>query len=153
MATTRTTFESLPDEILSHVLYFVPPEDTLANVQLTSRRLTRLGNEPLLWRYHCRISFKYWDSKHRIAPKFAGNISDVNWKKIYFYRRNVDIQTTRSLNGILASQIKRIEKYEKISQYGYDAKDTLLRHCQTNERSVDVLARRCLALPRSPNSH
>lgn len=144
MAAPGTIFSDLPDEVIQQILFYVAPEDTLANVQLTSRRLTRLGNEPLLWRYYCRTCFKYWDSRHRIDLKFAGSASDVDWKKIYFYRCNVDAQTTKSLNGILSAQIKRIEKYEKISQYGYDAKDTLLRHCQTGDNASDVLARRYL---------
>jgi F-box protein 21 len=131
----------LPDEIIQQVLFYISPEDALA-VQRASRRLARLANEPLLWRYHCLTSFKYWDSKHRIMQKFAGNVTDVDWKKIYFYRRDVDIQTSRILNSILAGQIKRIEKFEQISQFGYDAKDTLLRHCAADDAVDDVLARR-----------
>lgn len=135
------SLNDLPDEILQLILFHVSPEDTLV-IQHTSRRLTRLANEPLLWRHYCRTSFNYWDPKHRIRQKFAGNVSDVDWKKIYFYRRDVDSQTTRALDGILAGQIKRIEKFERINQFGYDAKDTLLRHCATGEGVEDVLARR-----------
>jgi len=69
-------------------------------------------------------------------------VSDVDWKKIYLYRQDVDFQTTRALDGILAGQIERIEKFERISQFGYDAKDTLLRHCATGDAAVDVLARK-----------
>jgi F-box protein 21 len=135
------SFDDLPDEILQQILFYVSPEDALT-IQNTSKRLTRLANEPLLWRHHCRTSFKYWDSKHRIRQKFAGNVGDVDWKKIYFYRRDVDSQTTEALDGILAGQIERIEKFERISQFGYDTKDTLLRHCATGEEVEDVLARR-----------
>jgi F-box protein 21 len=140
MAAMRS-FNDLPDEILQQILFYVSPEDTL-RVQNTSKRLTRIANEPLLWRHHCRTAFKYWDSKHRIRQKFAANVGDVDWKKIYFYRRDVDFQTTRALDGILAGQIERIEKFERISQFGYDAKDTLLRHCATGDGVEDVLARR-----------
>lgn len=147
MAAMRT-FNDLPDEILQQILFYVSPKDTLI-IQKTSKRLARLANEPLLWRHHCRTSFKYWDSKHRIGQKFAGNVGDVDWKKIYFYRRDVDSQTTRALDGILAGQTGRIEKYERISKFGYDAKDTLLRHCATGEEVDDVLARRYVKLLKS----
>ena len=140
MAFTKS-LNYLPDEILQQILFYLSPEDTLT-IQDTSSRFARLANEPLLWRYHCRTSFKYWDPKHRIRQKFIGNVGDVDWKKIYFYRRDVDIQTTITLNSILASQIKRIEKFERIGQFGYDAKDTLLRHCGTDDSVEDVLARR-----------
>ena len=135
------SLNDLPDEIIQQILFYTSPEDALI-VERVSRRLARLANEPLLWRYHCLTSFNYWDSKHRIRQKFAGRVADVDWKKIYFYRQDVDIQTTRTLDEILASQIKRIEKFERISQFGYDAKDTLLRHCSTGEAAEDVLARR-----------
>src|SRR5450432_1363338 len=95
------SFDILPDEIIQQVLFYLPPEDTLI-VQDASRRLNRLANEPLLWRYYCRTLFKYWDSKHRIRQKLAGNVSDIDWKKIYFYRRDVDLQTTQALDGILS---------------------------------------------------
>ena len=139
--TGTNSLNDLPDEIIQHILFYISPEDALV-VQHVSRRLSRLANEPLLWRYHCLTSFKYWDSKHRIRQKFAGNVADADWKKIYFYRHGVDVQTTKTLDSILASQIRRIEKFERISQFGYDAKDTLLRHCATDEAIEDVLARR-----------
>merc|ERR1712093_736618 len=56
---------SLPDEVLQHILAYCPPHDVLLNVQRLSKRFNRLGSEPLLWRYHCRTDFNYWDSKHR----------------------------------------------------------------------------------------
>lgn len=135
------SLSDLPDEIIQQILFHITPEDAVV-VQHVSRRLAQLVNEPLLWRHHCLMSFKYWDAKHRIRQKFAGIVADVDWKKLYFYRRDIDVQTTKILDGILAGQIKRIEKFESISQFGYDAKDTLLRHCATDEAVEDVLARR-----------
>ncbi len=135
------SFNDLPDEVLQQIVIYISPEETL-RIQNTSKRLNRLANEPLLWRHHCRTTFKYWDSKHRIRQKFAGNVGDVDWKKIYLHRRDVDFQTTQALDGILARQTQRIEKFERISQFGYDAKDTLLRHCAARDDIEDVLARR-----------
>ncbi|KAI9743282.1 MAG: hypothetical protein M1818_003128 [Claussenomyces sp. TS43310] len=132
----------LPDEILQLILHYVPPEDTLRNIQRVCRRLTRVSNEPLLWRYHCHVQFKYWDPKHRIGQKFKGSVVNVDWKKLYLYRQNVESQTTSALNGILDTQTSRIQKYEHINKFGYDAKDTLLRHCLADDAAEDVLARR-----------
>lgn len=137
-----SSINGLPDEILQLTLRYVPAEDVLQNVERVSQRFSYVSNEPLLWRYHCRTRFKYWDSKHRIRDKLNGDVLNVDWKKLYLYRQNVDTQITSTLNGILQAQTKRIEKYERISQFGYDAKDTLLRHCLADGAADDVLARR-----------
>jgi F-box protein 21 len=136
------SLDDLPDEILQHILYYVPPHDVLLNAQGTSRRLQSLSGQPLLWRYHCRVQFKYWDQKHRIRQKFLGGVGDVDWKTLYIHRAEVDSQTTGYLDSILEGQVDRIQKFELIAGLGYDAKDTLLHHCHTNEEAEDVLARR-----------
>jgi F-box protein 21 len=136
------TLGRLPDEVLQHILSFCSPQDILVNIQRTSKRLSRLGSEPLLWRHHCRVEFKYWDSKHRIVQKLAGRVGDVDWKKLYTHRQKIDKDTSGLLDSILAEQVDRISKFKSISEFGYDAKDTLLRHCRTEDAADDVLARR-----------
>lgn len=136
------SINALPDEVLQHILYYVSPRDLLLHIQLVSKRLHGLGSEPLLWRYHCRTQFNYWDSKHRIRQKFRGSVGDVDWKTLYMHRQNVDSQTTALLDSILEDQVNRIKKFNFIAEFGYDAKDTLLRHCHTSETAEDVLARR-----------
>lgn len=74
--------------------------------------------------------------------KFRGNVGDVDWKALYTYRLQVATDTTELLDSILASQTHRIEKFESIGEFGYDAKDVLLRHCRTDDAVDDVLARR-----------
>lgn len=137
-----TLINDLPDEVLQQVLYFLSPPDTLVNIQRLSKRFDRLSCQPLLWRHHCRVHFKYWDSKHRIKQKWRGSAVDVDWKSLYVYRRQVDAQTTELLNGILERQTDRAVKSTRIAEFGYDAKDTLLRHCHVSEAAEDVLARR-----------
>ena len=136
------SLDALPDEVLQQILFYISPRDTLLNVQRVSKRFNRLGSEPLLWRYHCRVDFKYWDSKHRIKQKFLGGVGDVDWKALYTHRKVVDARTTELLNGILEGQISRIKRFDAIGKFGYDAKDTLLRHCHASEGTEDVLARR-----------
>lgn len=58
------------------------------------------------------------------------------------HREEVECRTTRILDSILESQVGRIEKFQEISEFGYDAKDTLLEHCQTDDNAEDVLARK-----------
>lgn len=135
-------FSGLPDEVVQQIFFLISPHDTLHNVLYVSRRFNSLSASPLLWRYFCRIDYKSWDSKHRINHKFRGPVGDVDWKRLYLYRRYVDEKTTGLLNGILESQTSHISKYDQISAFGYDAKETLLRHCAAPEEAEDVLARR-----------
>ncbi|KAI9052523.1 hypothetical protein LZ554_003867 [Drepanopeziza brunnea f. sp. 'monogermtubi'] len=139
------TLIRLPDEILQHILTFCPPSDLLLNIQSVTKRFHSLAAEPLLWRHHCRAEFKYWEPKHHIQQKFRANVGDVDWKRLYTHRRKVDIRTTALLDRILDRQTDRISNFQSISEYGYDAKDTLLRHCRTDESAEDVLARRYYA--------
>lgn len=132
----------LPDEVLQHITYYCSANDVLLNIQRLSKRFGRLASEPLLWRHHCKTEFKYWDSKHSIGKMFVGNVVDVDWKALYTYRRMVDAKTTHLLGSILKGQIDRISKFRSISHFGYDAKDTLLRHCHAAQDTDDVLARR-----------
>jgi F-box protein 21 len=141
MAST-ITLGDLPDEVLEYIIYHLSAEHTLLSVQQVSKRFSRLSREPLLWRYHCRTDFRYWDEKHRIRQKFKGDVGDVDWRKLYIYRKHIDFRTSKLLDSILSEQIKRIEKTEQIGNFGYDAKDTLLRHCQADVNADDVLARR-----------
>lgn len=134
--------DSLPDEILQHILSYCSPQDIVESVQRTSKRFKQLSSEPLLWRYHCRTDFTYWDSRHRITQKLAGPVGDVDWKTLYTYRHRVSRKTTNSLDSILEGQANRIVKFKAIAEFGYDAKDTLLRHCRTPDTADDVLARR-----------
>ena len=134
--------DDLPDEVLQHIIYYLPPQYVLSQTQRTSKRFHRLACEPLLWRYHCRIHFRYWDSKHRIHQKFPGKVSDVDWKALYRHRKQVDSDTTELLDSIISGQVGRINKFKMIADFGYDAKDTLLRHCRTSDDAEDVLARR-----------
>ncbi|KFY33427.1 hypothetical protein V494_07641 [Pseudogymnoascus sp. VKM F-4513 (FW-928)] len=136
-----TTISDLPDEVLDQILYYLSPEQTVLNVRRACKRFARLSEEPLLWRYYCRTEYAYWDAKHKIKQKFGGDVSDVEWKKLYIYRKNIDIRTSELLDSILSEQIGRINKTKDISEFGYDAKDVLLRNCRAKTDTDDVLAR------------
>lgn len=137
------TLCSLPDEILHLILRFVHPNDAMS-VQCTARRFRDVANEPLLWRFYCQTYFQHWDERHEFQQKLAARTSSVDWKRLYLFRAAIDATTTKLLDGILSSQSGRIEKFEEIISFGYDVKDTLLRHAQAGPELEDHLARRCV---------
>jgi hypothetical protein len=136
------SLDDLPDEVLQHILYFVEPNDALFRTQLVSKRLYSLSSQPLLWRYHCRFEYEYWDARHQIRNKFDEGVGEVDWKALYIYRRKVEKVVANVLDSIIESQTGRIAKYKGISVHGYDAKDALISHCNAEEDGEDVLARR-----------
>jgi F-box protein 21 len=135
-------WSNLSEELQQHVLWYVSPADLLSSVQRVSKHLRRLASEPLLWRHLCREHFKYWDSKHRIRQKLSGNVGDVDWKALYVHRKRIESETANILDSIIGGQVNRIHKFKMIADFGYDAKDELLKHCRTSETTEDVLARR-----------
>lgn len=141
----ESSLSRLPDEVLHIILRFTPPRSALA-LESTSQRFKNVVNEPLLWRFYCRISFSFWDSRHDIPVKLKCSASSVDWKRLYISRRRVDASTTETLDSLLASQVGRIEKIHSIVNFGYDAKDTLLRHAHARADEGDFLARRLVSL-------
>lgn len=142
---SKTIFQCLPEEIIQKILLYCDPDDISLNLQRVCQRLQRLSNEPFLWRHNCQLEFRYWDIKHCIQDKYLCPVGDVDWKSLYRYRKKVDLKTTQLLNSIICTQKSRISKYEAIAEFGYDAKDTLLRHIGVDENTEDVLARRYYA--------
>ncbi|KAA6409060.1 MAG: hypothetical protein FRX48_07404 [Lasallia pustulata] len=140
MAVPATSLSDLPNEIIQQILFYIPPSSALAT-QRISRRFYDL-TQPILWRYHCRTQFKYWDQKHNIQAKVADNVAKVDWKDVFSSRHSIDRATSHAIDAILACQISRVEKFQSIVGFGYDAKDTLLRHLNVDDDAEDVLARR-----------
>lgn len=134
------TLSELPIEILHQIISYIPPL-SVPTVQTVSRKFNDLP-QPLLWRDHCRTHFKYWSPEHDLQQKLSGAAPESNWKKLFSDRYIIECSTTRDVNSILASQMKRIEKVERILGYGYDAKDALLQHLNVGDDAEDVLARR-----------
>ena len=130
----------LPNEVLQQILFHLPPVSVAALMQVC-RKFNDLVH-PLLWRYHCRTQFSFWNPERNMEQKFADDVSKVEWKTIYAERHHIDRVISRTIDSILSSQTGRIEKYQRILDYGYDAKDTLLRHLDVADEAEDVLARR-----------
>ena len=135
------SLDDLPEEILYSILCYCHPT-SLAALEHTARRFRNVTNEPLLWRFHCQAHFTYWDNKHNLQEKLACPATSVNWKALYISRHLIDGATSHLLDRIIASQTGRIKKFQTIIDFGYDIKDTLLRHCSVGLGTDDYLARR-----------
>lgn len=135
------SLDDLPEEILYSILCYCHPT-SLAALEHTARRFRNVTNEPLLWRFHCQAHFTYWDNKHNLQKKLTWPATSVNWKALYISRHLIDRATSHLLDSIIASQTGRIEKFQTIIDFGYDIKDTLLRHCSVGLGTDDYLARR-----------
>ncbi|KAI1370995.1 hypothetical protein F4677DRAFT_436838 [Hypoxylon crocopeplum] len=134
--------DSLPDEIVHHILLYVSPEETLTKIALLSKRFNSVAHEPFLWRSYCQHTFKYWNSEHRFKERLAGNLRDTDWRQLFLRRLGRNACIARLVDGIVGSRVFRLQRIEKICEYGYDAKDFLLSQCRVPDDAEDVLARR-----------
>ncbi|KAH9890843.1 hypothetical protein F4778DRAFT_752489 [Xylariomycetidae sp. FL2044] len=137
--------DHLPDELIHQILQYVAPEDIIRNIWPLSTRFNSVSQEPLLWRYHCRTSFKYWQSDHDFQSKLALNVHQVDWRRLFLLRLARNHRIAHLVDGIVASRVCRLQRTEQICQYGYDAKDFLLTQCRVDDSAPDVLARRYYA--------
>ncbi|XP_044715513.1 transglutaminase-like superfamily domain-containing protein [Hirsutella rhossiliensis] len=120
------SLDKVPDEIIQHLLHY----------------FHRLANEPLLWRYHCRNSFNHWHQSHEFRHKLRCKASEVDWKQLFVLRAQQNRLVADLLDGIIATQVGRLKRFESIARLGYDAKDFLLEQCRIDESAPDFLARR-----------
>ncbi|KAI2622696.1 hypothetical protein GGS26DRAFT_567287 [Hypomontagnella submonticulosa] len=136
------SINSLPDEIVHHILLYVSPEETLTKIAFLSKRFNRVAQEPLLWRAYCQDNFKYWDSRHGFKERLKDNLHNTDWKSLFLLRLGRNACIARLVDGIVASRVSRLQRIEQICLYGYDAKDYLLSQCRVSDSVEDVLARR-----------
>lgn len=136
----HASINTLPDELLHCILCYTTPATALA-LEQTSKRYKGVTNAPILWRYYCLRDFRYWDKRHSISEKSTCPASQIEWKELCKTRHLIDAAITESLDSILSSQTGRIEKFQKVVNFGYDAKDTLLRHGTVEPTVEDSLAR------------
>ena len=138
----RSSLEDVPDEIIRHILLYLPPEHTLASFQLVSRRYHHLANEPLLWRRHCQSSFRYWNPEHQLQERLRALASSVDWRGLWITRKRRNNKAARLLDGVILTKVGQSRKLGGICKLGYDVKDYLLEQCHVDESAEDVLARR-----------
>jgi F-box protein 21 len=135
------TLSALPDEIIKQVLYYLPPERLIQGPELTCRRLHRLSNDPLLWRYHCLHGFEFWSSEHDFPRKLQLPVTQVDWRELFRLRKIRELRAAQLLNGLLTSRKGHVGVIEKATALGYDVKDFLLEQCQIQDTAEDALSR------------
>ncbi|KAF1844040.1 YccV-like-domain-containing protein [Cucurbitaria berberidis CBS 394.84] len=143
--TTRPSFTDLPTEILESIFLHLDPH-SLISVSQTNKLVNQLtADAPIIWRHLCYTRFKTWDSRHNIASKFSGPLSDVDWRSLFISKITIERRTRELLHAIVATQQERIRRINEIADFGYDAKETLLTECACPDDAEDVLARRYYA--------
>lgn len=138
-------FAELPTEMLEAIFLHLDPNSLFALAQVNRLIKHLTTDSPVIWRHLCRTSFTTWAPHHHIAAKLAGPLSHVDWRTLYMRKRFIEREATRLLDHVVATQHKRIQCINEIADFGYDAKETLLRECATPDDAHDVLARRYYA--------
>ncbi|KAF2871035.1 Hemimethylated DNA-binding protein YccV like-domain-containing protein [Massariosphaeria phaeospora] len=141
----RPSLATLPTEILEAIFLHLDPQSLVA-VARTSKFNKRITTDaPIVWRHLCQTRFRFWDPRRDIAAKYAAPLSGVDWRALFIQRVVIEKDTTALLNQMLGSQQDRILHINEIAEFGYDAKDTLLREMTCPDDAEDVLARRYYA--------
>jgi F-box protein 21 len=139
------TFTQLPTEILEAIFLNLDPH-SLISVSQTSKLVKQLAaDSPVLWRHLCEIQFKTWDSRHNISVKLKGPLSAVDWRALYMEKSRIGVRTKELLDLVVSTQHQRIRRISEIAEFGYDAKEALLKEYQCPDDTEDVLARRYYA--------
>ncbi|KAF2466841.1 YccV-like-domain-containing protein [Lindgomyces ingoldianus] len=139
------SFTALPTETLEAIFQHLDPR-SLVSVSRTSKHIKQITfDSPVIWRHFCRTHFKFWAVHHNISEKFAGPLSDVDWRELFIYRMHIEKRTTQLLNKVLQRQQGRIRYINEIADFGDDAKETLLQEGACPDDAEDVLARRYYA--------
>ena len=142
MTAPKFTLVSLPEEVISSIISYIPDAALLA-LSETCIKLNRICSSPLELRERC-LHYKHWQEHHNIDAKIAHpRPAEIDWKKLFIHRFNVDRITTNILEDIIEYPTDRIVRFNKLADYGYDAKDCLARHASVRDDEVsDPLARR-----------
>jgi F-box protein 21 len=140
---TMPALLSLPEEVLTAIISCLS-NNCLTNVAQVCRKLNRICSSPLEMRQRC-LCFRWWAEHHQIEQKKRlSRIADVNWRALFVYRNQVRLVTSRLLDEIIATPTNHINNFNKIVDFGYDAKDCLQVHAEVADDEVeDPLARRC----------
>ncbi|TID14389.1 YccV-like-domain-containing protein [Venturia nashicola] len=140
--------EDLPAEIIEAILSHLPPK-SLINTSKTSKKLHQIADTPLLWRSHCRTQFRFWDPSHGLPANFTSPVNDINWKDKFRNRMNLERRVDQTMDTLINTQTDKLPTMQRMlamsddfSEYTYDVKEALLRHCAAPEEKEDYLARR-----------
>ncbi|KAF2220060.1 Hemimethylated DNA-binding protein YccV like-domain-containing protein [Elsinoe ampelina] len=134
----------LPDELLQAIFYYLSPRDAI-HLGSTSRRMTKLLDQPLLWRYFCDTVFNYWHFTDDTDPAVVQRQPNAPWKRLFCDRITRDQHNSRLFESALTTQHERYLKIQKIAESGYEAREMLVDNLRCPDSAEDVLARRYYA--------
>jgi F-box protein 21 len=141
----RPAFTDLPTELLEAIFLNLDPHSLIA-VSTANKSIRQLtADASIIWRNLCKTQFKTWDARHNITAKFAGPLFDVDWRSLFITKYEIGCRVRDLLEHVLSTQHERILCINEIADYGYDAKETLLKECACPDDAEDVLARRYYA--------
>ncbi|GAM83163.1 hypothetical protein ANO11243_011490 [Dothideomycetidae sp. 11243] len=140
-AAAKHSLLRLPDEILQSILFELSPHHAV-QLGASCRRLNRLIDVPILWRYYCDTCFTYWRHSDETNDKILSHDPNAPWREHFVQRVRRDRGNTQLFESALSTQHERYAKLQKIADCEYEAKDLLLAHCNASHDCEDVLARR-----------
>lgn len=141
----NSPLQSLPDELFEAIVFYLPPDATLA-FGTTCKRSNKIAYEHLVWRRHCLQGWQYWEPRHELQEKLHQPPAQVKWRHLYNERRKIDRKALETFDDMLKTQQLRVQKIEDIVKVGYDVKDLMLDlRDNTADEAEDVLARRYYA--------
>lgn len=134
-------FNTLPDELIEHICFFLPLAP-LSAVQSLNARFCRIAGVPLIWRQHCLNEYRYWHKDQNIRAKLSEPALATNWRRLLASRKEHE-QTVirRTFESALSTTVGRHTMLEKVVRCGYDARDYLLRQLEAPQNADDYLAR------------
>jgi F-box protein 21 len=138
----RPALLSLPEEVLTTIVSCLT-DQALVELTQVCKKLKRICSSPLEMQQRC-MHYQWWEDRHEIEKKKSyRRTSDVNWRDLFFHRFRVQVLTVRLLSRIIENPIYHIVNFNKIAEFGYDAKDCLKAQAEVKDDEVDdPLARR-----------
>jgi regulator of sirC expression with transglutaminase-like and TPR domain len=117
--------ESLPNELILHILRFLSPED-IGRTARSSKRLRIICEAEILWKDLSFIRWRYWDDRRILSAHFSSFIG-FDWKSIYVQRHIQDRELwsiVRSLPNVQLTR-ERVAKEKRVVSFGKQGHETL----------------------------
>ena len=130
----------LPDELIQAILRHVSPDDALA-LSRTSRRVSIITSEPLLWKHYCEDSFRWWDVSHKFRAKLE-DASFMDWKILFAQRHANTNMTKQAIDNLISQPSGHLEVIGHLTDAGYDCKDAIVNAYKSAIDSPNHLAQR-----------
>ncbi|KAI3391976.1 hypothetical protein diail_6382 [Diaporthe ilicicola] len=131
----------LPDELLGSIVCHVTTAADTAAFGLTCRRLHKVVSDSPVWRQHCITTWRHWDPQHGLSAKLAKPPLQIDWRRLFQQRVEIDLEAALIFKDLLSTQQKRLHRMHEIADKGFDVQDLLLNlRDRTADQDENVLA-------------